>query len=140
MIIPAVYLILRDSDNRICMIRRCNTGYMDGFYSLPAGHVEKDETVLEVMIHEVKEEVDITITTDNLKLIHVNSRTDTDPNRINFLFECSRWQGEVFNQEPDKCDDIKWFSPDNLPENIVPEFAKSLPDINQNNFYSQIKN
>lgn len=122
------------------MLRRCNTGYMDGYYSLPAGHVEKDETLLDAVIREAKEEIGITIKADDLKLVHTNNRTDTNPNRINFFFERNTWSGELINQEPNKCDDIKWVSLNILPDNIVPELAKALPCIILNKPYSEIHN
>ena len=39
--IPAVYLLLVQ-DGKILLIRRCNTGYQYGNYSVPAGHMEGD--------------------------------------------------------------------------------------------------
>jgi 8-oxo-dGTP diphosphatase len=43
-IIPAVYLILKNSKGQVCLTRRFNTGYMDGHYSLPAGHLDGGES------------------------------------------------------------------------------------------------
>lgn len=40
----SVHLLLLNKDN-ILMLRRYNTGYEDGNYSLIAGHLEKNETV-----------------------------------------------------------------------------------------------
>jgi len=42
-IVPAAYLVLRDGHN-ILLLRRFNTGYEDGKYSMIAGHVEDGET------------------------------------------------------------------------------------------------
>ena len=38
----AVYLVLR-RDQRVLMMLRQNTGYMDGMWDLPAGHVDAGE-------------------------------------------------------------------------------------------------
>ena len=48
---PAVYLLIRQ-DSKILMIRRFNTGYCDGMYSLPAGHLDGAETVKAAAIRE----------------------------------------------------------------------------------------
>ena len=40
--VPAVYLILKEGD-KILLGRRVNTGYHDGDYTVPSGHVEAGE-------------------------------------------------------------------------------------------------
>jgi 8-oxo-dGTP pyrophosphatase MutT (NUDIX family) len=59
-LIPAVYLILRRNDE-VLLLRRANTGYQDGKYSLIAGHLDGDELATEGMIREAKEEAGIVI-------------------------------------------------------------------------------
>ena len=39
----AVFLFLI-KDNKILLIKRSNTGWMDGFYSVPAGSIDGSET------------------------------------------------------------------------------------------------
>lgn len=53
-LIPAVYLLLR-SKGKILLLRRSNTGYQDGMYSLIAGHLDGDELGTEGLIREAKE-------------------------------------------------------------------------------------
>jgi 8-oxo-dGTP diphosphatase len=60
-IIPAVYLILKNSKSEYCLTRRFNTGYMDGYYSLPAGHLDGKESLIVAIIIEAKEEINIDI-------------------------------------------------------------------------------
>ena len=50
-IITAVHLILIENE-RVLLLRRYNTGYEDGNYSVPAGHVEEDEDVIKAMQRE----------------------------------------------------------------------------------------
>ena len=56
----AVYLFLIDR-NKLFLIKRYNTGWKDGDYTLPSGHLEPNETIQSAMIREAKEEVGITI-------------------------------------------------------------------------------
>ena len=44
-VIPTAYLVLT-KDNKILLSRRHNTGFQDGKYSLPAGHLGGDEETL----------------------------------------------------------------------------------------------
>jgi ADP-ribose pyrophosphatase YjhB (NUDIX family) len=40
--VPSCYVLVRDGD-KILFVLREHTGFMDGKYSLPAGHVEEGE-------------------------------------------------------------------------------------------------
>ena len=52
--IAVFVLVLRG--NEICMLRRANTGWMDGCYSLPAGGLEYGETLSCAAARELAEE------------------------------------------------------------------------------------
>ncbi len=118
-LIPEVYLILV-KDRKILLSRRFQTGYEDGNYSMVAGHADGNETMREATIREAKEEANITI--DPLKLKHILTmhRWCGDHERIGFYFTTDKWDGEIKNTEPHKCDDLSWFSLDQLPENTLP--------------------
>ncbi len=117
----ASYLLL-SLDGKILLLRRFNTGYEDGKYSLPAGGVDKGEAVSDALVREAKEEVGIDIDKQTMVLAHVMHRKAgaTNDERIDLFFVCKTWAGEVQNMEPHQCDDLSWFSIDDLPENVVP--------------------
>lgn len=115
----AVYLILH-KDNEILLLLRDNTGFMDGRYSLVAGHVEAGETPSEAMIREAKEEANLDIQPEDLIPAMISYRNTPDnPTYVDFYFHCSHWQGEIHNNEPDKCAELKFFAQDSLPDNMV---------------------
>ncbi|HIE41446.1 MAG TPA: NUDIX domain-containing protein, partial [Candidatus Aenigmarchaeota archaeon] len=66
-IIPTVYLVLI-KDNKILLSRRFNTGFHDGEYSFPAGHLDGNETLIQAMVREAKEEIGIELKPEDLKL------------------------------------------------------------------------
>lgn len=92
---------------------------MQGKYSLPAGHEEENERMLACLIREVKEEIGITITVGNAKLVHVMHRNEEDV-RMDLFYLVTKWKGIPRICEPDKCDDIGWFPIVHLPSNTVP--------------------
>ncbi len=119
-----VYLVLK-KDNQVLLSLRKNTGYFDNFYCFVAGHVEENESAIAALIREAKEEIDIEITPSNLKMKCAIHRK-TDRNNVDFFFECTKWKGEIINNEPEKCGHLQFFNLDALPSNIIPFIAKVL--------------
>jgi ADP-ribose pyrophosphatase YjhB (NUDIX family) len=114
----ATHLLLV-KNKQVLLIRRFQTGYEDGNYSLSAGHVEAGESVLAATIRETQEEIGVIIQKEDLSLAHVMHR-QSDRTSIDFFFWCHQWQGEVCIAEPDKCDQILWCDFNQLPENTIP--------------------
>jgi len=135
--VPAVYLIL--GERRILIARRCNTGYEDGNYNLPSGHVEDGELPVEAMIREAKEEIGIILKAQELQLVHVSYRPKHDEtgNRVDLFFRAMRWSGDVINAEPDKCDDLKWVHPFGLPLNMTPHVRAVIDLVCRGVVYSE---
>jgi|SRR3989344_2836347 len=114
----AAYLII-SQDNKILLIRRFNTGWQDGMYDLPAGHLEGNETVEDAVIREAKEEVDLDIDPGSLKIVHVLHRNSGEREYFDFFLESKDWKGSPKINELDKHDDLAWFDLDNIPENTI---------------------
>jgi 8-oxo-dGTP pyrophosphatase MutT (NUDIX family) len=121
----AVHLFLMD-ENKILLLRRFNTGYEDGNYSVIAGHIDGNETVYSAMIREAYEEAGIVITTDNLRPVQVMHRKKTNGEYIDYFFVCVKWENPIENKEPDKCDDLTWVEMDSLPVNMVAYVRQAL--------------
>lgn len=120
----AVHLLLI-RDGKILLLRRFNTGYEDGNYSIVAGHSDGNEDVKSAMIREAREEAGIEITQNNIQFASVMHRK-SDDERIDFFFIADLWEGEIINMEPQKCDDLSWFEIDNLPYNIIPYVKRAI--------------
>jgi 8-oxo-dGTP diphosphatase len=137
-IVPAVYVIFRKG-NEVLLLKRANTGYRDGWYSLPSGHIEPNENPTQAAIREVAEEVGVAIKRQDLQFAHVQHRMaeEKDHERVDYFFQVRKWQGEVANAEPDKCDELKWSTIDTLPSNVVPEVASVLKSVARHAHYSE---
>lgn len=133
----AVYLIPR-RNNEVLLSLRQNTGWMDGYYSLVAGHVDGGETPEEATIRETKEEAGATVRSEDLKFVHVMHRLKDNPDDeyIDMFFECEKWDGELYNAEPEKCAGLDWFPIDNLPDNILPYVKDVLTKGTQQIYFS----
>lgn len=120
--VPAVYLMLRGSDDSILLMLRSGTGYMDGMWDLPSGHIEPGELPTQAMVRETKEEVGVVIIREDLTLVHTSYRPKHDKtgDRADYVFQSQKWLGQPEIGEPDKCEKLGWFRSGTLPKNIVP--------------------
>lgn len=120
----AVHLLLV-RDGKILMLRRYNTGYEDGNYSVVAGHIDGGEQLKSAMIREAQEEAGITISPADLTVVAVIHFREEEE-YVHFFLHASRYSGEVANMEPDKCDDLSWFDLDDLPPNTIPYVRRAI--------------
>ena len=114
----AVHLLLVRGD-AILLLRRFNTGYEDGNYSVVAGHLDGGETVLAAIDREAREEAGIQLDPAATSVVGVMHRQSGEE-RIDFFVLCTNWTGEVTNREPEKCDDLRWFPLADPPPNVIP--------------------
>jgi len=122
---PATVHLLFFRGEELLLLRRYQTGYRDGEYSLPAGHLDGDETVLAAACREALEEVGVRIPAGSVTFSSVMHRFEGDE-RIDFFVKVDAWEGEPFNAEPDKCDDLRWVHPSRLPANLVPYVRRAI--------------
>lgn len=123
-------------DEQILLLRRFNTGYEDGKYSVVAGHVDAGETVTQAAMREAQEEIGVLLTPADLQIVHVMNRK-SDDERIDFFVIIRRWQGEVTNLEPHKCDDLAWCALDALPPNTIPYVRQAIENYKAGIYYSE---
>ena len=133
-LISTVSLVLIDKQNNILLLRRHGTGWYDGHYAFVAGCVDGNETVVDAVIREAKEEANIILQPEWLTMATVvhrkmaarpNEKADSSE-AIDFYFTASQWQGTITNNEPHKHDELGFFPLDNLPEPIIPSLMEGL--------------
>ena len=129
------YLILKRGHEVLLQLRK-NTGYLDGMWSLAAGHVEDGEPATVGMIREAYEEIGIKVLPSQLKVVHVMHRK-TNRLNVDVFFECTDWEGTVVNWEPNKCERVAFFSLADLPENTVDYVVATLRAIGEGKCYSE---
>lgn len=137
--IPCVYLFWRRGNN-ILLTRRCNTGYQDGNYSVPSGHIEEGELPIDAIQREVSEEIDVRLYPFDLTLVHVSYRPKHDDtgSRVDFFFETFKESWEIRNLEPKKCDSIIWVPLDALPDNMAPITRLAIGLVQEKRSFSSI--
>ena len=133
----AVYGILENEKGEILMMERKNTGFMDGKYGLPAGHLEWYETLKEGVVREIQEEISIIVKEKDLELIHTSHRiTHWDRVYLDFYFRIHKYSGEISNGEPEKCSNIRFLDKQN--SDIVPYLKDIFQYIQKWKTFSEI--
>ncbi|HZX06833.1 NUDIX hydrolase [Kribbella sp.] len=131
-VVPAAYVVVRRGDE-VLLLLRANTGYMDGYWAVPAGHVEQGESAVAAAVRELREEVGVEVDPADLVPVTAMHRTqgNGDPidERVDFFFTTEKWTGEPSIKEPDKAAGLGWYSLDDLPEPLVPHEARVLGSL-----------
>lgn len=125
----AVILVFRQGD-QVALLHRQNTNWMNGHWGVVGGKVDVGESAIHAAMREAKEEVGVNVnlgTNDVSAVLYrtANDRDDLSP-WVDVIFEITAWEGELHNAEPDSHSEMKWFSRDELPENLTPFTKKYL--------------
>ncbi len=113
-----VHLLLLDGDGRLLFGLRQGTGYADGAYHLPSGHLEEGESVVAALIREAKEEIGVGIAAEDVEFSHIMHNSSSG-GRVAFFFTVRRWEGIPENREPGKCGELRWFPLPALPGQLI---------------------
>ncbi len=121
---------------KILLSRRFRTGYEDGKYSLPAGHIEDNETLRTGTCREIKEEIGVSLHPEDLALVHVMHRKHLDI-RVDYFFTTKKKDLKPKNIEPQKSDDVAWYPLTKLPINTIPYIRAAIENYRKHIFYSE---
>ncbi len=108
---------------------------MDGYWGLPAGHIEGVESVGHAALREAREEVGVELSESDIALRHIMHRPSTGGRvYFDFFFTANIGDCEPKSTEPDKHDELRWFKLSELPENTIP-YLKRVPEHIKNGMY-----
>lgn len=116
---------------------------MDGFFSLPGGHVEQDELPAAAVIRELSEEVGVMVT--QAKPLAVLPYQSGRHLGYNFVFTATQWQGGVHIAEPESADLLCWVPASALPQphpswlDQVLQIARQTPQEQVNHWYQELR-
>ena len=108
-----VHTLVFNPAGELLLLRRANTGFMDGRYALPGGHRQTGEEVVAAAVRECREEALVEVVDINPIVVMPYD------GGVDFIFEATRWSGVPGIGEPDKCDDLLFAPPDALPSPTV---------------------
>ncbi len=132
----SVFCVLKQKD-KVLLILRSNTGYLDGMYSLPAGAIDGNEKLTTAAVREAGEEVGVTILEKDLQQAHLMHCKVDDNEWLNVFFTAENWTGGPEVKESHKHGEVRWSSISDLPENTIPYIRLALEEIEKGNYFSE---
>ena len=80
---------------------------------------------MEAAAREGEEEAGVKVGLSDMTFSTVMHRIE-DEERVDFFVLVHQWHGEIFNAEPEKCDELRWVDVNALPTNTVPYVRQAL--------------
>jgi len=129
-ICPGVAVIIINPEKKVLLQKRADVG----LWGIPSGHVEPGETVADAAVREVLEETGLDIKIKRLIGIYSEPESQVfcypDGRNVHFITTC--FEGEVIGGIV-KCNspetlDVRYFSPSDFPQNILPMHPRWLAD------------
>lgn len=111
-------------NNKILLVKRKHEPFK-GYYALPGGFVESNETTEEAVAREVMEETNLAVKPE--KIIGVYSNSSRDPRQtISICYQCSFLRGNLHSG--DDALSVAWFSLDKLTQNLAFDHRLMIKD------------
>lgn len=125
-----VHTVLRKMDH-VFLLQRQNTGFLDGYWTFPGGHVKIGEEIAAAAMRECIEEARVNIDVKAPALIMPYEEG------VDFIFVVDRWDGEAHIGEPDKAAASGWFPESDLPDPTAPFIKEALRHVREKTNFAQ---
>ena len=125
LVVPTVNVFII-SGTKLLLGRRLNKGWMDGYLCPTGGHVEVGETPAQALISEIKEELGVTVKSDDLEFACVAVRKTTEGETVAFEFIIRDKDYTFINTEPEQCSELVWVDLYALPDDLIDDFRQII--------------
>lgn len=134
-----VHLYLEQQGKILLGLRHPDSAYAGGTWHFLAGHCE-EESAVQCLVREAREEAGLIIDPGDVELVHAVHMVDEPGGqpRLGLVFRARLWEGSPQVLEPDRCVRWDWWSPDALPEPIVPYTRAAVDGIRKGHLYTEM--
>ena len=123
--------LIFNENNQVLLQKRSD----DNLWGNPGGSMDLGETIYDTVIREIKEETNLDIKKEDLKIFNIYSGEEQHhiyPNKdevyfVNIIFEIHKYSGDIVSDIESK--ELKFFDIDKLPNNITKPFESVAGDL-----------
>jgi 8-oxo-dGTP pyrophosphatase MutT (NUDIX family) len=108
----AVRALIQDHEGRILIIKRTNTSYCEGWWNLPGGKIDYNQTAEDAVIREIHEETKLECTSSQFLFYLDNLPTPDYETHFLTLFFLCHCRGTI--KLNDESGGFYWLGPDEL--------------------------
>ncbi len=119
-------LALINEKNEVLISLRKNKKEYDGYWEYPGGKIEEGETIEKGLIREIKEEINLEISSNCIAPLTFAVDQHEVSQTILFLYVCRKWEGSVTSLLDQR---IEWVKPIDLAEYPMPVSNRFLNSI-----------
>lgn len=130
-------MLLRRGAGELLLLRRANSGYLDGYYVMPGGHVQAGETIVAAAVRECAEETAVVIEPDQVQPLAVLPYLNAAQQGVDFVMGVEAWLGDPCINEPERFDDLIWARQDALPAKCAPYLPTLLAMIDKGHWFHE---
>ena len=123
----AVFAIIRNDKNEILFQKRQNTGFRDGQFQLPSGHVEWSESIKDSIIRELQEELWIGVLENDIEIAHIAHVISSERVYFNIYANILKYVWDIVNLESEKCSEIGFYTFQEIENN--PDFQYEIETL-----------
>lgn len=116
--------VLEQKDGSVFLVQRPHHKEMGGLWEIPGGKIEVGETPEEALIRELKEELGIQVSTQDLTPLTFVSHAYEKFHLIMLVFLCKKWIGTITLHENQES--FEWVQPAELNNYRMPDADKPL--------------
>ncbi len=127
---PIVVHTLLMRCDKVLLLRRARTGYLDGWYALPGGHLQRGESIVACARRECLEEIGVGLDAARLRPIAAMPYQSGEQQGVDFIMRYEFGNEDIADEpylaEPDRFDDLGWWPARALPPNAVPYIERAV--------------
>ena len=117
--INAILIRLRNNKKEILLVLRAQDPDK-GWWDIPGGYLDWDETLEEATSRELKEETGLVASPESFKFFNIFSNPNNKPKNqvVDIYYVSKKFSGNIKIQESEVLE-AKWFDLNNLPDNVA---------------------